>query len=95
VTSTYSHIHWEEEKIQNWNQKNRSLPASVSRVYEDTRLGSQTQIEHQSTMTRTLFIHCIPDCDHCNGYVLIADSGHRYKCSCIHHTLAGSKRNTR
>jgi hypothetical protein len=95
MTSTYSHIHWEEEKIQNWNQKNHSLPASVSRVYEDTKLGRQTQIEPQPTINGTLLIQCIPDCDHCNGYVVIADSGHRYKCGCIHHTLVDSKRNTR
>ena len=85
-----SDIHWEGEKINRWNLKNRSLPSSIAKVYEDTKIGRQTQTE--TTIDKTLFIHCIPDCESCNGYVVIADSGRRYICGCIHHTLLESKR---
>jgi hypothetical protein len=82
-----SDIHWEEEKINRWNLKNLSLPSSIAKIYEDTRIGRQTQTELQATIDKTLFIQCIPDCESCNGYVLIAGSGRKYKCGCIHHSL--------
>jgi hypothetical protein len=82
-----SYIHWEEEKIHNWNLKNHSLPSSIAGVYEDTKIGRQTQTELQTTIDIKLFIQCIPDCKSCNGYVLIADSRRKYKCGCIHHSL--------
>ena len=87
-----SDIHWEEEKIYHWNLKNRFLPSSIAKVYEDTKIGRHTQTEPYPTLEKTLFIQCIPDCDSCDGYVMIADSGHRYICGCIHHTLLESKR---
>jgi ribosomal protein S27AE len=87
-----SDIHWEGEKINRWNLKNRSLPSSIAKVYEDTKIGRQTQTELQTTIDKKLFIQCIPDCESCNGYVMIADTGHRYICGCIHHTLLESKR---
>ena len=83
-----SDIHWEGEKINHWNLKNCSLPSSVAKVYEDTKIGHRTQTEPYPTIENTLFIQCIPDCDNCDGYVLIAASGRRYKCGCIHHSLS-------
>jgi hypothetical protein len=85
MVTTASDIHWEDEKINRWNLKNHSLPSSIAKVYEDTKIGRQTQTE--TTIDKTLFIQCIPDCESCNGYVLIADSSRRYKCGCIHHSL--------
>ena len=82
-----SDIYWEDEKITRWNLKNRPLPSSIARVYEDTKIGRHTQTEPQTTIDKTLFIQCIPYCESCNGYVLIADSGRKYKCGCIHHSL--------
>ena len=90
MNSSYSYIHWEEEKIQNWNQKNHSLPTSIARVYEDTKIGRQAQTELQPSIVETLFMECIPNCDICSGYIVIPDTGHRYKCGCIHHSLVDS-----
>ena len=86
-----SDIHWEGEKINRWNLKNHSLPSSIAKIYEDTRIGRQTQTEPQPTIDKTLFIQCIPDCESCNGYVMIADSNRRYKCGCIHHSILDQK----
>jgi hypothetical protein len=85
--SSFSYIHWEEEKIHNWNLKNHSLPSSVAKVYEDTKIWHQTQTELEPTITKTLFFQCIPNCESCNGYVVIADSARCYKCGCIHHRI--------
>ncbi len=86
-----SNIHWEEEKINHWNLKNRSLPSSIAKVYEDTKVGRQTRTELHPTIDKTsLFIQCIPNCDSCNGYIEVADNGPRYRCGCIHHTLLDS-----
>jgi hypothetical protein len=82
-----SDIHWEGEKINHWNLKNRSLPSSVAKVYEDTKIGHYSQNELQPTIDKTLFIQCIPDCENCDGYVVIVGANRRYKCSCIHNTL--------
>jgi hypothetical protein len=87
-----SDIHWEGEKINRWNLKNRSLPSSIAKVYEDTKIGRQTQTEPYPAIEKTLFIQCIPDCDSCNGYVVIAGIGRRYICGCIHHLLLDQKR---
>jgi hypothetical protein len=81
-----SDIHWEEQKINRWNLKNRSLPSSIAKVYEDTKIGHQIHTELQTTIDKMLFIQCIPDCESCNGYVNIGNSRH-YKCGCIHHSL--------
>lgn len=86
--SSSSYIHWEEEKIHNWNLKNRSLSSSVAKIYEDTKIGHQTHTELEPIITKTLFIQCIPDCESCDGYVVIAGSGSHYRCGCIHHELA-------
>jgi hypothetical protein len=77
-----SDIHWEGEKINHWNLKNHSLPSSVAKVYEDTKIGHRTQTEPYPNLENTLFIQCIPDCESCDG------TNRRYKCGCIHHTLS-------
>jgi hypothetical protein len=87
MSSSYSYIHWEEEKIHNWNLKNRSLPSSIAKVYEDTKTGREKQYESQPAIAKTLFVQCIPNCETCNGYIVIANSGRTYKCGGIHHTL--------
>jgi hypothetical protein len=85
-------IQWEDEKINRWNLKNRSLPSYIAKVYEDTRTGREKQYEPQPrpqpAIAETLFIQCIPNCESCNGYIVIADSGRRYKCGCVHHSLS-------
>jgi hypothetical protein len=85
-----SDIQWEDEKINRWNLKNRSLPSSIAKVYEDTETSRIKQYESrpQPTIAETLFIQCIPNCESCNGFIVIADSGRRYKCGCLHHSLA-------
>ena len=83
-----SDIHWEEEKINRWNSKNRSLPSSIAKVYEDTKAGRENQSEVQPVIAETLFIQCVPECKSCNGYIVIANNGRSYKCGCIHHTLS-------
>jgi hypothetical protein len=83
-----SDIHWEGEKINRWNLKNHSLPSSITRVYEDTKIGHRIQTEPYPTIEKTLFIQCIPDCESCDGYVVIVGTNRRYKCGCIHHTLS-------
>jgi hypothetical protein len=83
-----SDIHWEGEKINHWNLKNRSLPSSIAKVYEDTKIGQHTHTELEPIITKTLFIQCIPDCESCDGYVVIVGTNRRYKCGCIHHTLS-------
>jgi hypothetical protein len=87
-----SDIQWEDEKINRWNIKNRTLPTSIAKVYEDTKTGREKQYESRSqpAISETLFIQCIPDCESCNGYIVIADSGRRYKCGCVHHSLSYS-----
>jgi hypothetical protein len=82
-----SDIHWEDEKINRWNIKNRSLPSPIAKVYEDTKTGHEKKYEPQPAIAETLFIQCIPDCKTCNGYIVIADSDRRYKCGCIHHSF--------
>jgi hypothetical protein len=82
-----SDIHWEDEKINRWNIKNRSLPSSIAKVYEDTKTGCEKQYETKPAIAETLFIQCIPDCKSCNGYIVIANSSRTYKCGCLHHTL--------
>jgi hypothetical protein len=90
-----SDIHWEEQKINRWNLKNRSLPSSIAKMYEDTKICRQTQTELQLTIDKTLFIQCIPDCESCNGYVVIDGTARRYMCACIHHTLLESNKSRR
>jgi hypothetical protein len=85
-----SDIHWEDEKINRWNFKNHSLPSSIAKVYEDTKLGHQTQPESRPTIDKTLFVQCIPNCQSCDGYIVIVNSGRRYKCGCLHHSLSNS-----
>jgi hypothetical protein len=85
-----SDIHWEDVKIHSWNNKNRSLPSSIAKVYEDTKIGHEKRYELQPAIAETLYIQCLPDCKSCNGYIVIANSGRSYKCSCIHHTLLDS-----
>ena len=83
-----SDIHWEEEKINRWNIKNRFLPSPNAKVYEDTKTGREKQYESQPVIAETLFIQCVPECKSCNGYIVIANNGRSYKCGCIHHTLS-------
>jgi hypothetical protein len=87
ITSS-SDIRWEEQKINRWILKNHSLPSSVAKVYEDTKISHRTHAEPYPTIENTLFIQCIPDCDNCDGYVVIVGTNRRYKCGCIHHSLS-------
>jgi hypothetical protein len=88
IISSSSDVQWEDEKINRWNRKNDSLPSSIAKVYEDTRTGREKQYEHKPAIAETLFIQCMPDCNSCNGYIVIADSRRRYKCGCVHHSLS-------
>lgn len=40
-----SDIHWEGEKINHWNLKNRAILSSIAKVYEDTKIGHYSQTE--------------------------------------------------
>ena len=72
-----SDIHWEGEKINRWNLKNHSIQSSIVKVCEDTKIGRQTQTELQTTIDKTLFIQCIPDCENCKAKLRMQSVRHQ------------------
>ena len=86
-------ITWELEKVDLWNDNGRFSDPALTTIYECTKIGHEKEQELQLTISKTLFIQCIPDCESCNGYVVITGSGRHYRCGCIHHNFVGLKGN--
>lgn len=86
-------ITWELEKVDLWNDNGRFSDPALTTIYERTKIGHEKEQELQLTISKTLFIQCIPDCESCNGYVVITGSGRHYRCGCIHHNFVGLKGN--